>query len=39
MSSLSDVPRTAANTPIISESNSPVFGLSKMQDKEMLTLL
>jgi len=39
MSSLSDVPRTAANTPIMSESNSPVFGLSKMQDKEMLTLL
>jgi len=38
MSSLADLPRKAANTQIISESNYPVFGLSKMQDKKSLTL-
>jgi len=38
MSSLADLPRKAANTPIMSESYCPAFGLSKMQDKELLTL-
>jgi len=38
MSSLADLPRRAANTLIMNESNYPAFGLSKMQDKQLLTL-
>jgi len=38
MSFLADWPRKAANTPIMSESNYPAFGLSKIQDKKLLTL-
>jgi len=38
MSSLADLPRKAANTLIMSESNCPAFGLSKMQVKKLLTL-
>jgi len=38
MSSLADLPRKAANTPIMSESNCPAVGLSKMQDKQLLML-
>jgi len=38
MSSLADFPLKAANAPILSDSNCPAFGLSKMQDKKLLTL-
>jgi len=38
MPSLTDLARKVANTPIMSESNCPAFGLSKMQDKKLLTL-
>jgi len=38
MSSLADLPRKAANIAIMSDSNCPSFGLSKMQDKKSLTL-
>ena len=38
MSSLTYLPRNAANTLIMSESYCPAFGLSKMQDKKLLTL-
>ena len=38
MSSLADLPRMAANPPIMSESNCPAFGLSMMQDKRLLKL-
>jgi len=38
MSSLADLPRKSANTPIMSESNCPAFGLSMLQDKKLLTL-
>jgi len=38
MSSLADLPSMATNTLIMSESNCPAFGLSKMQDKQLLTL-
>jgi len=38
MSSLAHLPRKAADTPIMSESNCGAFGLSKMQDNKLLTL-
>jgi len=38
MLSLADLPRKAANTPIMSESNYPAFRFSKMQDKKLLTV-
>jgi len=38
MSSLPDLARKATNIAIMSESNCPAFGLSKMQDKKLLTL-
>jgi len=38
MSSLPDLPRKATNIAIMSVSNCPAFGLSKMQDKKSLTL-
>ena len=38
MLSLANMPRKAANTPIMSESNCPAFGSSEMQDKKLLML-
>jgi len=38
MSSLPDLPRKATNIAIMSDSNCPAFGLSKMQRKKLLTL-
>jgi len=38
MSSLIYLPRKATNIAIMSDSNCPAFGLSKMQDKKSLML-
>ena len=38
MSSLGDLPRKAANPPIMSDSNCPPSGSSKMQDNKLLML-